>query len=126
MPRPRISPMLSFRQERILRLAVDGMRNAPHAFGQGSAFAPIHRQRDDADQLVSRHCLFHHPARAVAAAVVDEDELVAITAGPQVSLDLFDGARQPQLLVVARDHHAQSWALVDHGATSYRRDLTAS
>src|SRR6267378_5823080 len=56
---------------------------------------------------VALGCGVHHQARAVAASVVDQDQLVIDALTVEVPLDLLDGAGQPLLLVVAGDDDAE-------------------
>ena len=64
-------------------------------------------QHLDAHRRVLFGRRLHDLSGSVGAPVVDEDHLMVEVLAGEIALDLLDGAREPLLLVVARDDHAQ-------------------
>ena len=64
-------------------------------------------QRLDAYGAVPASGSIHDLARAVGAAVVDQDQLIVGVLAVEIALDLLDGPRQPLLLVEARHDDAE-------------------
>ena len=82
---------------------------------QRSTLAAIRGQSFETNLAIARGGGIHHLARAIGAAVVDDDQLVVKPPGIEVAFDLLDGSRQPLLLVIGGDHDAE---LGSHGSPS--------
>jgi len=88
----------------------DDHRPAPRVVQAGGGrhlVAEVARQGDDADGRVSARKVGEDGTRAVGAAVVHEDHLVALAQGVEVLLQLGVGLAKDFLLVQERDDDAE-------------------